>query len=38
MYLIRLTAHRYQELRKEIASEDGVTDTGSEGYEIRFNG
>lgn len=31
-------AHRYQELRKQIASEDGVTDTGAEGYEIRFNG
>ena len=31
-------AHRYQELRKQVASEDGVTDTGSEGYEIRFNG
>jgi len=30
-------AHRYQELRKQVASEDGMTDTGSEGYEIRFN-
>lgn len=30
-------AHRYQELRKQVASEDGMPDAGSEGYEIRFN-
>jgi len=30
-------AHRYQELRKQIASGDGIGNDGANGYEIRFN-
>lgn len=30
-------AHRYQELRRQIASEDGIADSGTGGFEIRFN-
>lgn len=34
---LRDLAHRYHELRKQIASEDGFSSNGSNAYEIRFN-